>query len=78
MTSDLFGLPSARPPYLDELLERRMAILTKPHLTKKDERELAALEEQIGPLPGGETLEQAKRLTLIEESLKLLQQAPKP
>jgi len=78
LTSDLFGLPSARPPQLDELFERRMAILTKPHLTKKDERELAALEAQIGPLPGGETLEQAKRLALIEESLKLLQQAPKP
>ena len=80
LTSDLFGLPSARPPELDALLDRRQAILTKPRLTKADQRELADLEAKIGSLPAGETLEQARRLSLIEESLELLkrEQAKKP
>jgi predicted ATP-binding protein involved in virulence len=80
LTSDLFGLPSARPPELDELLDRRQALLTKGRLTKADEQELADLETKIGSLPAGETLEQARRLALIEESLELLkrEQAKKP
>jgi energy-coupling factor transporter ATP-binding protein EcfA2 len=80
LTSDLFGLPSARPPELDELLDRRQAFLTKARLTKADQRELAELEAKIGSLPVGETLEQARRLALIEESLELLkrEQAKKP
>jgi hypothetical protein len=73
-TSDLFGLPSARPPQLDDLMKRRSAILSKPKLTKADERELAALDEQIGPLPGGETAEDARSLQLVRESLDLLKQ----
>lgn len=80
LTSDLFGLPSARPPELDELLDRRQALLTKARLTKADQRELADLEAKIGALPVGETLEQARRMALIEESLELLkrEQAKKP
>lgn len=80
LTSDLFGLPSARPPELDELLDRRQELLTKARLTKADQRELADLEAKIGALPVGETLEQARRMALIEESLELLkrEQAKKP
>jgi hypothetical protein len=80
LTSDLFGLPSARPPELDELLDRRQTLLTKARLTKADQRELADLEAKIGTLPVGETLEQARRMALIEESLELLkrEQAKKP
>jgi predicted ATP-binding protein involved in virulence len=80
LTSDLFGLPSARPPELDELLDRRQALLTKARLTKADQKELADLETRIGSLPVGETLEQARRMALIEESLELLkrEQAKKP
>ncbi|HTU92087.1 MAG TPA: AAA family ATPase [Gemmataceae bacterium] len=80
LTSDLFGLPSARPPELDKLLDRRQALLTKARLTKADQRELADLEAKMGALPVGETLEQARRLELIEETLELLkrEQAEKP
>ncbi len=72
-TSDLFGLPSARPPELDEPLARRTALLSKPRLTEKDKRELAELEARIGTLPAGETAEQAKTLSLLRESLELLE-----
>jgi hypothetical protein len=55
LTSDLFGLPSARPAALDDLLTRREKLLAKDTLTKADETELARLREQIGALPGGES-----------------------
>jgi hypothetical protein len=72
-TSDLFGLPSARPPELDEPLARRTALLSKSRLTEKDKRELAELEARIGSLPAGETAEQAETLRLLRESLELLE-----
>jgi predicted ATP-binding protein involved in virulence len=80
LTSDLFGLPSARPPELDELLDRRQALLTKARLTTKDKQELAELEKRIGPLPSGETKDTRETLAFIKESLELLQreQAKKP
>jgi predicted ATP-binding protein involved in virulence len=74
LTSDLFGLPSARPPQLDALLERRKELLTKARLTAADKQELTELEEKIGPLPMGETAEEARAMALIEESIKLLNQ----
>jgi predicted ATP-binding protein involved in virulence len=74
LTSDLFGLPSARPPQFDRLLERRKEILTQSELTEADERELAELEARIGPLPVGESAEQARALSAIRETIELLQQ----
>jgi predicted ATP-binding protein involved in virulence len=74
LTSDLFGLPSARPPQFDRDLERRKEILTKSELTKAEERELAELEARIGPLPVGESAEQARALSAIRETIELLQQ----
>jgi energy-coupling factor transporter ATP-binding protein EcfA2 len=55
LTSDLFGLPSARPAALDASLKRRDEILAKDTLTQEDEAELATLRERIAALPGGET-----------------------
>jgi hypothetical protein len=78
-TSELFGLPSARPPQLDELLKQRQAILAKPKLTAVDQSKLEQLDSQIGPLPEGETAEDAETRRLIRESLELLKKgAAKP
>jgi predicted ATP-binding protein involved in virulence len=77
LTSDLFGLPSARPPELDEPLARRKALLSKAELSEEDRRELAELEKRIGELPSGETAEQAQTLALLQESLDLLRH-PQP
>lgn len=74
LTSDLFGLPSARPPQFDDLLKRREELLTKSTLTRTDQKELAELEDKIGFLPGGETAETAKAMALIDESIQLLKQ----
>jgi predicted ATP-binding protein involved in virulence len=73
LTSDLFDLPTARPAEFDGKLARRKALLSKPKLTKADQRELAKLESEIGILPSGETDEEARRmLNLAEESVAML------
>jgi predicted ATPase len=75
LTSDLFGLPSARPPELDKPLARRKELLAKPKLTKAEKAELARLEETIGTLPTGETAGQSREiLDLVQESHRLLKE----
>lgn len=68
LTSDLYGLPSARPPQLDGLLKARRDLLTKPVLSAADERKLSQLEAEIGDLPGGETPEELRAMQLIERA----------
>ena len=50
LTSDLFGLESARPPQLEKLLNERKLILTKPHLKPADKHRLKQLEAEIGEI----------------------------
>jgi len=73
LTSDLFGLDSARPPEIEALLAERKKILTKAKLTKADRTKLARLEEQIGMLPGGETAADARKMALLDETLQVLE-----
>lgn len=58
LTSDLYGLPSARSPELDEKYARRRVLLRKPKLTKKEQAELDELEAWLVTQPGGETPEE--------------------
>ena len=55
LTSDLFGLPTARPPALDAKFKRREALLKKETLSAKDRAELERLREEIAAQPGGES-----------------------
>jgi hypothetical protein len=55
LTSDLFGLESARSPNTAKLLDERTKILSKKQPSGRDEKRLKALESQIGELPVGET-----------------------
>ncbi|MCH7808591.1 MAG: AAA family ATPase [Planctomycetes bacterium] len=73
LTSDLFGLKSARPPKHENLLAQRKKLLTKAKLTKPDRKKLAVLEEQIGSLPGGETADDARTMARIERTLSKLE-----
>lgn len=72
LTSDLFGLESARPPQLEKQLAERKELLTKARLTKRDKTRLGELETEIGPLPIGETAEQSQTISLLEETLDVL------
>jgi hypothetical protein len=76
LTSDLFEVKSARPPYLDKLLEERREILVKPSLTEADEQRLKELEEQIGDLPTGETAEDVRTSQLLRSALSVLEKTP--
>lgn len=68
LTSDLFGLETARPPQIEEFLKERTAILSKSRLTRKDEARLRDLESAIGPLPTGETRTEREALELIQRA----------
>lgn len=77
LTSDLFGLPTARPPALDALIEERDNILGKSRLTAADEKRLGELREKIGALPGGESPWEMEAMELIRKAAKETE-PPKP
>jgi hypothetical protein len=73
LTSDLFGLPSARDPSLDVPIARRDVLLAKPALDADDERELARLRAQIGEAPGGETPWEMRAMEVIRQAARALE-----
>ncbi len=73
LTSDLFGLESARPPHLAALLEERRKLLARRRPTARDELRLRALEAEIGTLPVAETAEQIEAMRIIREAAEHLQ-----
>lgn len=72
LTSDLFGLESARPPQLDLMLAERTKILSKRRLTKKDKARLEEIEAEIGALPTGETPEDMEAMDVIRRAAEHL------
>lgn len=55
LTSELFGLKSARGKEYDDLLAQREQILSKMRLTAEDQVKLAGVTRQLAELPTGET-----------------------
>lgn len=72
LTSDLFGLETARPPEYDEAMVERNRILGKSRLTKKDEQRLKELDAQIGHLPTGETPQDMEAMDVIRRAAEVL------
>jgi hypothetical protein len=70
LTSDLYGLPTARPPRLDKLIAERRELLTKPTLSTTARKRLRAIEAEIGEMPAGETPEEQQALALILRASK--------
>ncbi|HZF09726.1 MAG TPA: AAA family ATPase [Thermoanaerobaculia bacterium] len=68
LTSDLFGLKTARPPEYDDLIARRNALLAKPRLDEIDRARLEQLEGRIAALPGGDSLEDFKAMEIIRQA----------
>lgn len=73
LTSELFGLESARPPQIEPQLKERRALLAKPRLSTQDQQRLAELETQIGELPAGENAEDRRAMELIRRAAEKLQ-----
>ena len=74
LTSDIFGLPTARPSELDKPLAERRKILSKSKLTKRDRDRLQELESQIGDLPSAESLEDAEAMEIVRKAAERLRQ----
>ena len=72
LTSELFDLPSARPPELDAWISERDAILAKAELTDQDQERLTELREHLGALPHGDTPEDIEAMDIIRRAAKAL------
>jgi len=72
LTSDLFGLETARPPQIEDKLRERGKLLSKSKLTAKDQKRLSELEAEIGELPMGETADEVREREEIKKTLALL------
>jgi energy-coupling factor transporter ATP-binding protein EcfA2 len=73
LTSDLFELPSARPPEYDQKIARRKELVANPSRSPVEQQELEQLDAEITALPTGQTDEEARRMMkLAEESQELL------
>ncbi|RKH37008.1 AAA family ATPase [Corallococcus sicarius] len=66
LTSDLFGLSSARSPQLESLLQKRTQLLSKARLSASDKARVKELDAQIGFLPTGETQNEREALEIIQ------------
>jgi hypothetical protein len=75
LTSDLFGLPSARDPAQDDLRRRREAILGKARLTAKDKAALAAIDAELAGAPIGETPQQIEAMDVVLRAAARLKSA---
>jgi energy-coupling factor transporter ATP-binding protein EcfA2 len=73
LTSELFGLPSARPPQIEAQIQERRGLLAKARLTGRDRTRIAELEAEIGDLPAGETAEDRRAMDLIRRAAEKLQ-----
>jgi len=72
MTSDLFGLPSARSPEVEKLQQERTKILSKGKLTASNKKRLKELDEKLGELPTAETPENIEAMEIIRQSADYL------
>lgn len=67
LTSELFGLESARPPKVTKLMQERDTLLSKKEISAEDKQRINLLDAQIGDLPFSETPQEIKAETIIQQ-----------
>ena len=72
ITSDLFGLDSARSPAVAAMLERRAELLEKPELTPAEQDELDRLNEEALAMPTEESHEDNEAMEIIRQAANRL------
>jgi hypothetical protein len=78
LTSDLFGLESARSPEVEALFKRKQELLNKTKRSARDKAELREIQLKIDKLPVGDSARFAKEMEVIQKALALLKdQQPK-
>ena len=75
ITSDLFGLVSARPPEVEKLFERRRELIVKKRLSPKEQQELKELDTQVGDLPTAESPADQNAMEIIRRAAAALNDA---
>lgn len=78
LTSDLFGLETARPPHVEERMVERNKLLEKSRLNATERRRLEELNALVDELPFGETAQERKERAAIKSALDALTKAGKP
>jgi predicted ATP-binding protein involved in virulence len=68
LTSDLFGLKTARPPEYDEIIAQRNEILARRSLDVNDRARLRSLGNEIEKLPAGETPADLEAMEIIRQA----------
>ncbi|MHC1754579.1 MAG: AAA family ATPase [Methanosarcina sp.] len=71
LTSDLFGLQSSRPIYMDEYMQLRKKILSKKEISPDDKRKLEEYGSN-GILPSGETFDDVEAMQIIHETARAI------
>lgn len=72
LTSDLFGLPTARAARYDEIIAERTALLSKSALSDADERRVIELDAHMAALPAGENAVDIEAMDIIRRAADAL------
>ena len=73
VTSDLFGLVSARPPGVERILRRRQELVEKDSLSKEEQEELDGLNHKVRNLPTETSHEDQAAIDIIRRAAEALQ-----
>ena len=75
ITSDLFGLVSARSPEVEKLFERRRELIEKKRLSTEEQQELQELDTQVENLPTAELPADQNAMAIIRRAAAVLTDA---
>lgn len=71
LTSDLFGLQSSRPVYMDEYMKLRKVILSQKEISLEDKKKLEEFGSN-GILLSGETIDDVEAMQIIHEAARMI------
>lgn len=72
LTSDLFGLPSARPPEFDNLYARKAELLGRTKLTAKEQAELESIDDKLRREDYTESPAEARYLDILRRAAQVV------
>lgn len=72
LTSDLFGLPSARPPEFDKLYARKAELLGRAKLTAKEQAELESIDDKLRREDYTESPAEARYLDILRRAAQVV------
>lgn len=78
LTSELFGLTSARPIAVEQVIERRNALAIKQKLSPQEHDELSKLNAAVHGLPTAEREQDQRALDIIRRAAALLELPHQP